>query len=95
MISYHTRSGVLLTHICGEYLLVADRDARQTCPYVRHINETAALLWKMLERSASADELISELCSEYQIDEPQAEAAVKGYLEQLKQHGYLLTEENA
>lgn len=89
---YSTREGVLLTDICGEYLLVADLNARKKCPYVRHINKTAAFLWNELEDTASEAELISALQSEYRISEEDARFAVEGYLKQLKENGYLVTE---
>ena len=93
MISYSTRKGVLLTNICGEYLLVADREARRYCSYVRRVNDTAAFLWKRLEGCASETDLILALIKEYGISEGDAQSAVKGYLEQLDRNGYLLTEE--
>ena len=93
MISYTIRKGVLLTSICGEYLLVADRDARRNCPYVRRINETAAFLWKRLEDSASETDLIQALIDGYGISEYDAKSAVEGYLGQLDRNGYLLTDQ--
>ena len=89
---YRTREGVLLTDICGEYLLVADLNARKMCPYVRHINKTAAFLWNELEGTASEAELISALQSEYKISEEEARFAVIGFLKQLEEKGYLVTE---
>ena len=89
-----TRKGVLLTQICGQYLLVADRNARKICPYVRHVNETGALIWKMLESGAEDEAIIISLKESYDLPEEEAASAVGFFLEQLTSSGYLKTEDN-
>lgn len=93
MTVYHTRPGVLLTDICGEYMLVAALKAREHCPYVCQINETAAFLWKRLETGATADQLTAELLKEYELSEETAKEETLRFLETLKEQGYLTTEE--
>lgn len=39
---YQIRPGVVLSEVCGEYLLLATMEASRYCPYVYQINETAA-----------------------------------------------------
>ena len=49
---YETRPGVVLTNICGEYMLLAAKAAREYCPYMTQLNESSAFLWRLLESGA-------------------------------------------
>ena len=91
---YQARSGLVLTQVCGEYLLVAARALRELCPYVTVVNETSAFLWERLEKGATAEELALAVAGEYEVDDP---AAVRGviddFLRQMQELNYVLTEE--
>lgn len=88
---YKTNPGVVLTQVCGEYLLVAARSIRDKVPYVSQISESAAFLWKILEHGADESELFAAVENEYEIEDPaNAKAAIHGTIEQLRESGYLL-----
>ena len=91
---YQARNGIILTQVCGEYLLVAARALRELCPYVTVVNETSAFLWERLENGATAEELAQAVADEYEVDDP---AAVRGviddFLRQMQELNYVLTEE--
>ncbi len=90
---YKTRPGVVLTEICGEYVLVSARALLDLCPYVTQINETSAFLWKRLETGASAEQLVSAAAEEYEIEDPEAlVSAIDDFLQQMQDLNYLLTE---
>ena len=93
MIVYHCRSGIILTKICDEYLLVATKTARYECPYVKQVNETAAVIWKELSEEVSIDQLMEKLSETYEFpDKEAAEKAVCEYLDDLISNHYLCTE---
>lgn len=94
MVSYKARSGVLLTRLCDEYLLVATISARQFCPYVTVLNESAAFVWERLVEGASFEDLEAAVAQEYEIEDPdELRRLLLGMLENLKNNGYLLTDE--
>lgn len=94
MTRYRTRPGIVLTAICGEYVLVAASAAQQYCPYVTELNETSAFLWRQLSSGADLDGLMIALDEEYELDDPaMARQAVEAFLQQMLELNYLLPEE--
>lgn len=94
MIRYKTRPGVVLTEICGEYVLVSASSIRELCPYVTQLNETSAFLWRRLVPGADLDDLMAALGDEYELDDPlTARQAVESFLQQMLELNYLLPEE--
>ncbi len=88
---FKTRPGVVLTEICGEFLLVSAASARDQCPYVNQVNESFAFLWKRLENGCSEKELVDALLQEYEF--PNADLAVqevKAFLTQQVDKGYVI-----
>ena len=93
MTVYKTRKGVVMTGICGEYLLVAAASVRDMLPHVTQINESSAFLWRLLENGADEDSLQNAVAEEYEIDDPgEAKAAIRTLLDQMLQFGYLTEE---
>lgn len=78
------RDDVLAAHLDGEAVLL-DMDSKD---YFR-LNDTAAFVWKRLERGMGLGEIVAELCSEYDVEEEQAQAAVERLLEELRSRGLL------
>lgn len=87
---YIVREGIALLHIQNTYLLAADSDARKTRRYVIELNETAAFIWGLIEKGKSFEEIITEICSLYEVDNSET---VKDDLEQcvkqLEDSGYI------
>ena len=93
MTSYKTRTGVVLTEIAGEYVLVAAKALLGECPYVTQINESSAFLWKQMESGASLDELVSAVAEEYELEDPAAAGeAIRGFIQQMADMNYLIVE---
>ena len=90
---YRSRPGVVLTSVCGEYLLLAAKAAREHCPYMTQLSESSAFLWKLLIDGAGEDELLRAVCAEYEIDEPEtARQGIETFIGQMLESGYLLRE---
>ena len=91
MTMYMTRPGVLLTEICGEYLLVSTKQAREYCPYYSQINENAAFLWKHLQNGADLESLERCVLQEYELQNPdEARGLIQEFVDQMLECGYLL-----
>lgn len=90
---YYTRTGVVLTSICGEYVLVAARAVRNKVPKFAQLNESSAFLWRLLQAGADQTELEKAVMEEYEIEDPaQARSAIKAFIAQMVKSGYLLQE---
>ncbi|MBQ6221579.1 MAG: PqqD family protein [Solobacterium sp.] len=88
------RDGVVLLEIQGTYLLVADKEARKVCRYVREVSETAGFLWKCMEQGMTVEEMTSRLMMEYDIEDSSVpEEDIQLFIEQLQESGYLTVEE--
>ena len=88
---YVTRPGVVLCSVCGEYLLVAAKEAREHCPYVTQINPSSAFLWKQLNSGGDLESLVQAVGNRYDIDDRETVyQSVQAFLDQMLELGYLL-----
>lgn len=91
MDKYVTRPGVVLTEICGEYVLVAAKELLDTCPYVTQLNDSSAFLWEKLTAGADADGLFEAVQAEFDIDDPAViRQAIEDFIRQMNEMNYLL-----
>lgn len=90
---YCTRSGVVLTSICEEYVLVAAFSLRKQVPAYAKLNESSAFLWRLLENGADEEDLLQAVMKEYTIEAPdEARSVIDAFIGQMVQIGYLLKE---
>lgn len=68
MTVYRTRRGIVLTEICGEYVLIAAKALLDRCPYLTQLNESSAFIWKRLEGGATLEELVLAVEDEYETE---------------------------
>ena len=87
---YKTRVGVVLTCVCGEWLLVSASALRDRCPFVTVVNESSAFLWKRLQSGADAAELERAVREAYEIDDPETvRSVIEAFLQQMLELNYL------
>lgn len=91
---YKTRTGVVLTCVCGEWLLVAASALKDLCPFVTVVNESSAFLWKRLQSGADVEELERAVREEYEIEEPETvRCVIEAFLQQMLEMNYLIAED--
>ena len=89
---YKTRDGIVLTRVCGEWMLVAASALRDQCPFVTVVNESSAFLWKRLQSGADVEELERAVREEYEIEEPETvRSVIEAFLQQMLEMNYLIT----
>ena len=54
---YSIRPGIILTNVCDEHFLVSGKEAREHCPYVTNLNDTAVYIYKKLAEGLSKEEI--------------------------------------
>ena len=70
--TYQITKGVVKVTVCDEHLLVATGDARQTLPYVKHLNAAGAYIWGKLENAVPAEQIAESIAADYGISEKDA-----------------------
>lgn len=95
MTEYKIRKGVILSEICGEYVLVAAKELLDICPYVSQINESSAFLWKQLERGKNLSQIVQAVENEYETgDDIDIQSAVESFIQQMLEMNYLIITES-
>jgi hypothetical protein len=90
---YRRRPNVELLEISGEYLLVATKEARDLCPYVTQINESAAACWKLLDRPMPVGELMDKLVDDCGKENKDVMLPVLVFIQKMTKRGYLVEED--
>ncbi|MBP5173521.1 MAG: PqqD family protein, partial [Clostridia bacterium] len=89
-VRYRRIAGVVLEEICGEYLLMADAEARKKVPFMSSVNEPSAIIWECISAPKSAAECAARLAGEYPDVDPErlmADASV--FLSEMEKKGYV------
>lgn len=95
MKKYKRRPGVVLLRICGEYLLVATKDARDLCPYVTQINNSAATYWDLFDDIYSINDYIGHVAQSLNKEKKEVMLQVLVFVEKMEKSGYLTEVEQA
>ncbi len=75
----------ILKSIGGTYYAVPLGEASKEIKGMIKLNETAAFIWKMLEKEATKEEIISALVAEFNAKEEDAEADFSAFTNSLKE----------
>ena len=75
----------VLKKIAGSYVVVPVRTRAVDFSGIIKLTETGAFLWKLLEKGADREVLISSLLSEYEVDEATAAADVDRFVDKLRE----------
>lgn len=77
------KDGFILREIAGSFIVVAVGEAVKTFNGVITLNETGAFLWKILEKGAEEQDLLSALLAEYDVEEEVAKEHVEKFIARL------------
>ncbi len=91
--NYRLQQDVALVSVCGEHFLVSAGRARGRVPYLTGITPAGAYFWRLLEQSLSPEQIVSRAAADYRTTAETAWAAFRRFAEDLRQKGYLYTEE--
>lgn len=80
------REGFIIREVAGSFVVVAVGSAAKEFGGIINLNETGAFLWKALEKGATAEELVSKLLEEYEVDEATARADVDAFVKKLQEN---------
>ena len=87
---YKKRSGVVLLEICGEHLLVATKEARDRCPYVTQINQSAAFYWEKFDDAYSVNEVAEHAAQSMGKETREVLLPILLFINKMEKSGYLV-----
>lgn len=90
---YTQHPDLVLTQVCGEYLLVALRPAFDDCPYVNRLSPVEADYWLLLSEGKDLDEIASICAKKMNIDPRKARLLLLIATKKMLNAGYLTEEE--
>ncbi len=82
------KSGFTLQSVAGQTVVLPDMGAVDMDMMIT-LNDTGRFLWERLEQETTVDALVAALLADYDVQEPQARAAVEGFIQKLEGHGLL------
>lgn len=83
------KEGFLLKEVAGNNIIVPIGDNLVDFSAMITVNETGAFLWKMLEKGAELDELVTALTGEFDVGEEIAKGDITDFINVLKDKGIL------
>ena len=87
------KEGFVMRNILDEWVIVptGPRDSMGT--YIMTVNETGHMLWEMLEKGTTVDEMVQKMMEEYGIgvDEETAREDILHFINELVKRGVLVT----
>lgn len=83
------KNGYILREIAGSSIVVPLGDEQMSFAGIMTLNGVGAFVWKMLEKGAEKDEILTAVLSEYEIDRETASADIDRYIEKLKSNNLL------
>ena len=82
--------GFILRNVADKYIVVAVGERVKSFGGIVNLNESGAFFWKMLEKGARKEELLSAVLDEYDVDEETAKTDIEEFLEKLKNANLLI-----
>ena len=79
------KDGFMLREVAGSYIVVAVGSAVKEFNGVINLNETGAFLWKILEKGAEKEDLLTALTAEYEVEEDLAKKDIDKFIEKLSE----------
>lgn len=83
------KEGFILRTVAGQNVVVPVGNNTMNFNAAITLNESAAFLWKQLEKETDENGLLNALMGEYEIDSATAKADITVFLNVLKEHGIL------
>jgi len=83
------KDGFMLREIAGTWVVVPLGQRVVEYNGLMILNESGALLWKLLEKGAEMDDLVQALLNEYDVDEATARADIEEMIGNIRDRGLL------
>ena len=86
------KDGFVLRKIANQYMAVPVGTRAKELHGMIGLNETGAFIWERLSKNQTQEDIVKDLCEEYDVEEASAMAAVQRFLQKLQAEGVLTDE---
>ncbi len=83
------KEGFMLKEVAGVWVVISIGEKVMEFMNVASLTETGALIWKLLEKGASKEQIIQEILSEYKVDEETARKDFDAFIAKAADKGFL------
>ena len=81
------KDGFILREVAGSCVVVAVGKRAGEFNGVINLNETSAFMWRMLEKGATIDEIVTKMQEEYDVDAQILRRDVTAFTQKIKEAG--------
>ncbi len=81
------RKGFVLREVAGRQVVIATGDAAKNFNGIIKLNESAVMLWRLIEKGADEEALVQKIIETYEVDEATAYNDVSMFITKLKGAG--------
>ena len=82
------KDGFIVCNIAGDNVVLPSGDELNLDMMI-HLNETGLFLWNCIAAGTTREQLVEQLQAEYEVAEETAKKAVDGFVERLRENGFL------
>lgn len=82
------KDGFIVCNIAGDNVVLPSGDELNLDMMI-NLNETGLFLWNCIAAGTTQEQLVKQLQAEYEVDEETAKKAVAGFVERLRENGFL------
>ena len=86
------KDGFMLRKIADQYMAVPVGSRAKELHGLIGLNETGAFIWERLSKDQMPEEIVKDLCEEYEVEKASAVASVQRFLKKLQTEGILIDE---
>jgi len=83
------KEGFLVCDIAGEHVVLPSGDELDLNMMIR-LNDTGLFLWNCIMEGTTREKLMARFLETYEVDRATAEKAVDGFVERLRENGFLV-----
>ena len=82
------KDGFILREVAGQIVVLPSGDDLDLNMMIT-LNEVGKFIWVLLEEETDEAAIVTAILNEYDVDRETAETAVAGFVQKLKEHGFL------
>ena len=86
------KDGFVLREIANQYMAVPIGVRAKELHGMIGLNETGAFIWERVSKNCSQEDIVKDLCEEYDVQHADALASVQRFFDKLKAEGILIDE---
>lgn len=82
------KEGFIVCNIAGDNIVLPSGEELDLNMMI-NLNETGLFLWNCIAAGTTRERLVEQLLAEYEVDREAAEKSVTGFVERLRENGFL------